>query len=162
MNLKCYVDEYGVQRAEVSSPYELVGWYLEQEIEGDVHSCKRLLRRIEKVKKEAESEHRGTGNAHTITVTGDNVVIENEYSDLFDRCEIPLIEFERALTEWLKFISIDKKELLDSIPSVRLEHKQFDIKDDEATSDMRARRQARKLMLAKKKRAYRSLNEKEA
>ena len=161
MNLKCYVDEYGVQRAKVSSPYELVGWYLEREIEGDVNSCKRLLGLIDKVKNGVEPEYRGTGNAHTIMITGDNVVIENEYSDLFDRCEVPLSAFERALTWWLQFISIGKKDALDSTFAVRWDSKRFDVKDDDATSDMRARRQERKLMLSKKKRAYKSLSGKE-
>ena len=71
MIVKCYTDEHASQRAVVSSPYELVGWYLEQEIEGDINFGKRLLGIIEKVKNRAESEYSGTGNAHTITITAD-------------------------------------------------------------------------------------------
>lgn len=157
MIVKYYLDEHGSQRSEVSSPYELIGWYLEQEVEGDINSCKRLLGIIEKIKNGVKSEYSGTGNAHALTITSDKVVIENEYSDLFDRCEIPLIEFERVLTQWLQFISIGKKDLLDSAASVRLDSKRFDVKDDDATYDMRARRQERRRMLAKKKRARRVL-----
>jgi hypothetical protein len=149
--IKCYIDEHASRRAEVNSPYEMVGWYLEQDIQGGVNSCRRLFGIIEKVKNGVESEYSGTGNAHTITITSDKVVIENEYSDPLETCEVPLIKFEKALKEWFQFISIGNEDLLDSTA--------FHVKDDDEMARISAHRQQRKLMEAKKKRARRLLKD---
>ncbi|MBI1929410.1 YacL family protein [Candidatus Poribacteria bacterium] len=152
MVVKCYIDPSGIRRAEVSPPYELVGWYLMDDVQGGIYSCKELLSIIEKVKTGVESEYSGTGNAHTITITKDKVVIENEYliesedCDISRICEIPLFEFEKALTQWFELIKVGQEELL---KWVEAELK----KDDDEIARIRERRLHRKLIESKKKNA---------
>jgi len=152
MIVKCYIDEHGFRRGEVSSPYELVGWFLEQDVQGSLYHCQLLFSEIEKVKTGVESEYSGTGNAHTITITREQVVIENEYliesedCDISRICEMPLLEFEQALTQWFEFIKVGQEELLEWVES---ELK----KDDAEMTRMRESRIKRKLMESKKRRA---------
>ena len=152
MIVKCYIDEHGFRRAEVSPPYQLLGWYLEDDVQGSLYHCKLLFSEIEKVKAGVEPEFSGTGNAHTVTITRDKVVIENEYliesedCDISRICEIPLVEFEQALTQWFEFIKVGQEELLEWVES---ELK----KDDDEIARMRERRIKRKLMESKKRRA---------
>ncbi len=146
MIVKCYIDEHGFRRAEVDSPYEMVGWFFEENVQGSIYHCKLLFSEIEKVKAGVESEFSGTGNAYTITITGDKVLLEDEYSEPLITCEIPLFEFEKALTQWFEFIKVGQEELLEWVES---ELK----KDDAEIARMRERRIKRKLMESKKRRA---------
>lgn len=148
MTFKYSLDEHGIRRAFVISPYELLGWYLEDDVQGSLYHCKLLFSVIEKVKNGALEEWSGTGNAHTITITQDRVVLENEYlleSEETPRrnCEIPLIEFEKALKEWFQFIQSDQEDL----------SKSFEVKDDSEMAQIRAGRLERKLLDAKKRKA---------
>jgi len=143
MIVKCLIDEHGIRRARVDSPYEMVGLFLEGDVQGSLYHCKLLLSIIEKVKSGMESEWSGTGNAYTITITRDKVVLEYEYSDPLETCEIPLFEFEKALKEWFQFIQSDQEDLSES----------FEVKDDSERAQIRARRLERKLLDAKKRKA---------
>jgi len=148
LSFKYFLDEHGIRRAFVSSPYELLGWYLEDDVQGSLYHCELLFSVIEKVKNGALEEWSGTGNAHTITITPSRVVLENEYlleSEETPRrtCEIPLIEFEKTLKEWFQFIQSDQ-EVLSEL---------FEVKDNFERAQIRARRLERKLLDAKKRKA---------
>jgi len=146
MIVKCYIDEHGFRRAEVSPPYQLLGWYLEDDVQGSLYHCKLLFSEIEKVKAGVEPEFSGTGNAYTITITGDKVLLEDEYSEPLTTCEIPLFEFEQALTQWFEFIKVGQEDLLEWVEA---ELK----KDDDEIARIRERRIHRKLIESKKKNA---------
>ena len=45
--VKCYIDRHGFRRAEVSSPYEMVGWFFESDVQGSIYTCKLLFSEIE-------------------------------------------------------------------------------------------------------------------
>ncbi|MCZ6677555.1 MAG: YacL family protein [Candidatus Poribacteria bacterium] len=151
MTIKYYIDENGFRRAEVSPPYELLGWYLEGDVQGSIYTCKLLLSEIEKAKAGVEEEYSGTGNAHTITIKRDKVVIENELlnetkdCEMSQICEIPLPEFEKALTQWFEFIKIGQEELLDWVES--------QMKREAELPHIREQRIKRKLRESKKKKS---------
>jgi hypothetical protein len=149
MTVKCYIDEHGFRRAKVSPPYELLGWYFEGDVQASIYHCKLLFSEIEKVKAGIVPETSGTGNAHTITITPDRVVIENEFliesddSQMSRTCEMPLIEFEKALTQWFEFIKIGQEEQFAWLESQR---------DDAELARIREQRIKRKLMKSKERR----------
>jgi hypothetical protein len=143
MNAKCYIDEHGFRRAELSSPYEMVGWYFESDVQGSLYTCRLLFSEIEKMKAGVESEFSGTGNAYTITITCGRVVIEDEYSDPLETCELPLIEFEKALTQWFEFIKVGQEEQFAWLESQR---------DEAELARIREQRIKRKLMKSKERR----------
>jgi hypothetical protein len=149
MIVKPYMDQNCIRRAEVNPPYRLLGWYFEDDVQGSLYTCKLLFSEIEKVKAGIVPEVSGTGNAHTITITPDKVVIENEYlieSDDFQMsrtCEMPVAEFEKALTQWFEFIKVGQEDQLAWLESQR---------DEAETARIREQRIKRKLMESKKRR----------
>jgi len=126
MILKCYIDEHGIRRAEVSSLYELLGWYLEGDVQASIYHCKLLFSEIKKVKTYVKEEFSGTGNAHTITITRDKVIIENEFLIESEDCgasricEMSLNEFEKALTQWFEFILIGQEDQLEWVEKMMM------------------------------------------
>ena len=98
LQIECHRDEYGVFRAIVSPPLEVIGWYLEQDVQGSVWACDDLLEKCKMVKSGEKSEWSGTGNAHTATVRVDQVLIENEFADSEVTCSLD--DFMAALQAW--------------------------------------------------------------
>jgi len=104
MKIKLYHDAHDFPRAEVDTPHEVLGWFLEQDVQSSISWCRDLLKLVEHIESGRESPWEGTGNAHTLVLTGKGVRIENEYVDPPQSCELSLPEFKSALKKWLKFI----------------------------------------------------------
>jgi hypothetical protein len=148
MNIRCYVDEHGFPRAEVDSPYEPMGLLLISEIDRSLYNCSKLFSLIDHAKKlDVTSEW--SGEAHLVTITRDTVVIENQFLiesadfEMSRTCEMPVAEFEKALTQWCNFIKVGQEDSLKWIESKR---------DDAELARIREQRIKRKLMESKKRR----------
>ena len=102
--ITCYVDKYGSLRAKTEPRSEILGMYLEQDIQCSLNGCDELIGICNQVKRKEEPEWSGTGNAHTLTICEQHVTIENEYDDSLDPMEISLSEFIEALKEWKRCI----------------------------------------------------------
>ncbi len=102
MDFRFYLDKHGFPRAEVSSPYKLVGLLLVSEIDRSLYGCRQLLSLIETAKSGTKTEW--NGEAHQVVMTPNNAIIENEYMSenrdcgISPKCEIPLKHFEQILT----------------------------------------------------------------
>jgi uncharacterized protein YacL (UPF0231 family) len=103
MNAKHFVDGNGFKRVEYDHPCELLGWYLEQEVQSSRATCAALQSECDAVLSGKKSEWQGTGNAHTVTIKNGNVVIENEFDEDAAPCKISIEEFKIALGEWNRF-----------------------------------------------------------
>ena len=104
MKIKLYHDAYNFPRAEVETPHEVLGWFLEQDVQSSIPWCRELVEIIENIQAGRDSHWEGTGNAHTLILTGKGVRIDNEYVDPPQSCDLSLHAFKRAVQEWLKFI----------------------------------------------------------
>lgn len=104
MRVKPYLDNKGWRRASVEEPYEVLGSFLEQDLQNSVPACKLFLEAIDAVKSGLIEDWQGTGNAHTVTLTRDKATIENEFAEPFIACELPIDEFRDAVMEWMTFI----------------------------------------------------------
>ena len=104
MKIKLYHDVHDFPRAEVETPHKVLGWFLEQDVQSSISWCRELIELIEHIESGRESHWEGTGNAHTLILTGNGVRIENEYVDPPQSCALSLHAFKRAVKEWLKFI----------------------------------------------------------
>lgn len=98
--VKCYKDENGYPRAMADDEQnEVVAAFLEQDIQGSISMVEELLRVLDQVKNGQLKNWEGTGNAHTVVITPEAVVFENEFEDGL-RSTISPNEFEMALRSW--------------------------------------------------------------
>jgi hypothetical protein len=101
---KLFFDSQGYPRAEYPSPYEVLGWYLEQDIQcSDVH-CEEILRACDQIVSGEEQEWGGVGNAHDINIRADRVQIENLFSDVVSSCELTVEDFRLVVRSWKELI----------------------------------------------------------
>ncbi|MFQ6041847.1 MAG: YacL family protein [Candidatus Poribacteria bacterium] len=146
MDFKFYLDKHGFPRAEVSSPYELVGLLLVSEIDRSIYGCRQLLSLIETAKSGTKTEW--NGEAHQVIMTRDKAIIENEYMvenrdcSISPTCEIPLMRFEHILTQWYQFILVGQEDQLEFLESQ---------KNNAKMAQIQAQRLFRKRMKAKKR-----------
>jgi hypothetical protein len=54
-----------------------------------------------------EAAYEESGNAHHITIGPDSVLIEGLFEDV--KCEVPLDDFERAVSEWLAGLCAERR-----------------------------------------------------
>jgi uncharacterized protein YacL (UPF0231 family) len=104
MKINLYHDAYDFPRAEVDVPHAVLGWFLEQDVQSSLPWCRELVETIENIQAGRASHWEGTGNAHTLIMSGKGVRIDNEYVDPPQSCELSLPEFKRAVQAWLKCI----------------------------------------------------------
>ena len=146
MDFRFYLDKHGFPRAEVESPYELVGLLLVSEIDRSIYGCRQLLSLIGKARAGTKTEW--NGEVHQVIMTRDKVIIENEYMiengdfGISPTCEISLLLFERILTKWFEFISVNQDDQLKFLESQ---------KSDAEMARIQAQRIERKRMKAKKR-----------
>jgi uncharacterized protein YacL (UPF0231 family) len=100
-----YLDHYGYPRATYQPPQEVLGEYLEQDVQSSSLACDSLLHFCNEVADGRRDSWQASGNAHTVTISSGRVRIENEFSDSGLPCELPIEDFMAALLSWKEFIS---------------------------------------------------------
>jgi len=101
---KVYFDSHGYPRAEYQPPHEVLGWYLEQDVQNSPATCEELLRLSDEVINGNRPDWQGVGNAHTLSIKGNCVCIENEFSDSGTLCELSIEDFKTALLSWKELV----------------------------------------------------------
>jgi len=94
-----YRDERGMPHADFDSPCEVVGWFLEQDVQNSVSTCDELIAIVDETKA-SRSRYHTNGNAHTITIDDGGVRIETDYADPARSAILTLDEFRRAVLDW--------------------------------------------------------------
>jgi uncharacterized protein YacL (UPF0231 family) len=97
-------DERGYPRVRAAPPCEVLGWFLEQDVQGNAAKCHRLLGLIEEARSGRRPHWQGTGNAHTLTLTPSGARVENEFVEPLTACDLPLDELAAAVRGWLELI----------------------------------------------------------
>ncbi|MEM7538368.1 MAG: YacL family protein [Chloroflexota bacterium] len=118
MESNFYINDAGYAKAEFSSPYELIGWFLSSEIGGSIEELNFYLSRIEDVKSGKLTKFEADGNAHIIRIDKEHVqIIDFFLLDADDHPDHPennitfaLKMFEEIIAQWLKLISQNVKD----------------------------------------------------
>jgi hypothetical protein len=103
--IKCYFDEHGCRRADPNGLHPLIASYLEQDVQGCIPTCLKLVGILDEFKAGRRDERSGTGNAHTVTIRPDVVVIENDWAEDFGEARLSHDVFRACLEDWMQFIS---------------------------------------------------------
>jgi uncharacterized protein YacL (UPF0231 family) len=106
MDIKIHKDQNGYPRVDAPESLEILGWFLEQDIQRCKYSCDEMIRIIDSVQKRKISSWEGTGNAHTVSITSELVTISNEFSDDVAPCSVKTREFKNAIILWRDFIEM--------------------------------------------------------
>lgn len=95
-----FVKQAGALRAVVDPSSAPLAWYLEQDLQASVEHCDKVLAECARVT-QSGGEWSGTGNAHTVTINPQRVLIENEYVEgEKGACELTTADFIAAVTAW--------------------------------------------------------------
>jgi hypothetical protein len=100
-----YLDSNGSPRAQFASRCAVLGWYLEQDVQASPKVCDELLSICDDISNDARDSWSGTGNAHSISITSANVVIENVFANDAPPCELTIREFRAAVASWKALIT---------------------------------------------------------
>src|SRR5688572_5460691 len=109
-----YVDERGSRRAEVPSPYQAFGTYLESDVQSLEHVLELLDRTREVISGVRPSWEEG-GNAFRVAIRPDRVQWECEFDET-SKGELSTEDYLELLKGWSELLAPDVKELR------RLEH----------------------------------------
>lgn len=92
---------YGIREAEVEPRYELLGEFLT--VEGSTlnsWACEEVFAVALAIKEGEELEFRKSGNAHSVQISINGVLIQSEYREPPAHCELPLEDFVGAIKQW--------------------------------------------------------------
>jgi len=92
----------GWRRAFVSEPYQLVGQYLETDIQDCVEECEEMLRICDNIEEGKIKSWGGCGNANEIVIEAGKVTIEVMF--VGERVSLSLNDFRLAIESWRQFI----------------------------------------------------------
>jgi uncharacterized protein YacL (UPF0231 family) len=98
-----YIDRYLLPRVRTPNKYKLLSTYLEQDIQGSITAIDALLYNSMNAK-ENHTVWEWTGNAHTIIISSNAVLIINEYDDSFGELNLDLDFFIQSLLNWKKLV----------------------------------------------------------
>ena len=102
---KYYIDSDGYPWADFSPPYETLGVFLVSDVQSCAETCDIVLSECDAILSGKEQRISGTGNAHTVTMTREGVLIENEYTDELPPCRLSIEEFRQVIESWKKLIT---------------------------------------------------------
>lgn len=104
MGGRFYRDDSGDPRAEFEHPYELLGHFLESDVQGSISLCDEILGRIDKIFAGETKKWQQTGNAHTIVLSRRGACIEAEFGNVQEPCRLTLEHFKKAVSGWKSFL----------------------------------------------------------
>ena len=103
--IKFYRDERRRARVDVNGLHPLISSFLEQDLQESSRLCRQMIDIIDEFKEGNQSEQSSTGNAHTVTLRPDFVVIHNEWDDSFGDAVLSTDLFRSCIEAWEAFIS---------------------------------------------------------
>ncbi len=97
-----FIDRQGNPRAQGED--EALCGFLEQDVQGSVRSCDWFLERLEEVVSSSARLWEGTGNAFSVTIHPDKIMIESEFASPVLRTTLSVDDFRRAIQDWKRLI----------------------------------------------------------
>jgi len=101
MTLDLYRDPQGLPRARGEN---LLARFLESDVQGSVITAYDILGMVDRVESGETERWEGTGNAHTLTLTPDGALIQDELADDTEALHLPLAELREALNAWIALL----------------------------------------------------------
>jgi hypothetical protein len=98
-------DRFGFRRAVVEPPFELVGRFLEQDIQGCLVEAAGIIGVIDGVAAGRVPGWEGAGNAFHLSLGPGGARIECLWDDSLPACVLSLEELRSAVGGWAEFIS---------------------------------------------------------
>jgi len=102
--LKIHPGKEGTLKAATDKGRELLGRYLEEDVQESSSHCHELLAAIERIASMDEERWEQTGNAHTVILEKDGATIESEMDEGCEPLHLTLDEFRVAVQTWLASI----------------------------------------------------------
>lgn len=99
-----YRNPAGDPRAKFDPPYELLGHFLESDIQGSIAICNEILGKVDEIVAGKIKEWQQTGNAHTVVLSRHGACIEAEFDNIRAPCRLTLERFQKAVSEWKSFL----------------------------------------------------------
>ena len=94
---KISTDSSGKIRPEFEKPYQVIGTFLDDDVQRCIDSCQFFLN---KLIEPFVSGHELTGNAHSVKLLGSHVQITNNYDDSLPSVDLTSQEFIEILLFW--------------------------------------------------------------
>lgn len=105
VNLQFYRDSAGDPRARCNPPYELLGHFLESDVQSSIAFCEEILQILDQIDRSEITRWQQTGNAHTLFLEKKEVRIEAEYDELAEPCRLSLEALRDAVSRWMAFLA---------------------------------------------------------
>ena len=110
-NLNFFFDSDGVPRARGPLSEQVLMNFLETDVQGDDHICHDLMEDITAIEAGTAETREFTGNAHTVTIGREGIIIVTEQLNSQEPYTTGLKHFREILEDWEAFI-------LDELPPV--------------------------------------------
>lgn len=105
MPMKYYLDEHGIHRVRSVDGEELLGSFLEEDVQSSLDNCGIVLQSLSDVERGACQPFHSTGNAHDVFIQSDRVHIEHLWLlPPMQPLELTIGRFRQALLEWRAFL----------------------------------------------------------
>ena len=103
-NHKFFFDKDGSPKARGPASEKVLMTFLEVDVQGSDHICRDLMDDLTAIEDESDDSREFIGNAHTVTIAPDGVVIESTDTAPYN---VPLKHFREILEDWEAFILDD-------------------------------------------------------
>lgn len=101
INIQFYQDQDGYFKADADVEYALLSQYFESEVQGIPEVCQDLLDAIQEIEDGTLVELAGIGNAIGLKVTGQQVILWDEFAESPQELAIALKDFRKLLENCL-------------------------------------------------------------
>jgi uncharacterized protein YacL (UPF0231 family) len=107
VELHFYRDSAGDPRARCRAPYELLGHFLESDVQSNIALCEEILAVLDRMGRDEITRWQQTGNAHTLFLGKKEARIEAEYDEMVAPCRLTLDQLRGAVTRWSAFLGAE-------------------------------------------------------
>jgi hypothetical protein len=119
MKVDYFIDNEGWRRARFPKPFQVLGEFLESDVQVSEYYFNLLLDICKKIGAKELDEWSDTGNAYTVTIKNNTVTVEAAYEWVqkeLPACTISIDEFRQILRGWFQFLidngqSVDKEKV---------------------------------------------------
>jgi uncharacterized protein YacL (UPF0231 family) len=107
MKLEFHRDSDGAPRARVTHGTDAgraVSGFLESDLQDSAEAAREILRAVDAVEAGREPSWERTGNAHTLTLSPEGAMIQDENDEDSKPHALSLVELRRAVADWISFL----------------------------------------------------------
>ena len=104
MKLQLYRDDAGDARARGRGRGKAVAGFLESDLQGSAVSAREVLRALDDIEAGRRESWERTGNAHTLTLTPEGAVLQDEMDEEAKPSRVSLPEIRKAVADWVSFL----------------------------------------------------------